>query len=466
MVIASIKDTIRRHGMLEKGFRVVVAVSGGPDSVCLLSALHTLSAELGITLHVAHLDHMFRGAESADEALFVRNLAEKLSLPATIGHVDVPALCRERGLSAQAGARLARYAFLERTADSIGAERIATGHTASDQAETVLMRLLRGAGGSGLSGIPPVRGRVIRPLLGITRDHVTAYLKTAGLAFVNDPSNEKPLYLRNRIRSELIPVLRNFNPRIVERLAREAAVLRDEDDALRAAVDESAKTVCVCEENRVSLARDGFNALLPALRRRILKRALDLAGLDAAQFSSTRIDEALSFMAHAQTGRSLDLAPGAGLAREYGRFLITAAAAAAFPERGIAVPGLTALPGSGMELEAWEATDGQGAPEGKNYRWQAAFDYAKIAAPLIVRSRLPGDRFCPAGMHGKHKKLHDFFIDEKVPRLQRDRIPLICAGTDILWIVGYRTDERFIARDRAKRTLMIGISEAARREEK
>ena len=165
MLLTTIKETIKKYHMLSPGDRVLVAVSGGPDSVCLLSLLQTLAKELELTLHLAHLDHMFRGKESADEALFVADLAKTLGIPATIEKFDVPAFCRERGLSSQEGAREVRYGFFQRIAASTGASRIATGHTADDQAETFLMRLVRGAGTSGLSAIPPMRENIIRPLI-------------------------------------------------------------------------------------------------------------------------------------------------------------------------------------------------------------------------------------------------------------------------------------------------------------
>jgi tRNA(Ile)-lysidine synthase len=457
MLTARIKETIRRHGMLKNGDRVVVAVSGGPDSVCLLSALRALSGDLGITLHVAHLDHQFRGAESAEEARFVEKLTEKLVIPVTIEKIDVPAYCREKGLSAQSGAREVRYAFLERIARATGACRIATGHTATDQAETFLMRLIRGAAGSGLSSIPPVRGTIIRPLIDSTRVEVMEYLRTAELPFVTDSSNAKPVYMRNRIRMDVLPVLKNFNPRIIETLATEASLLRDDDTALQAGLDAILPAVCAQEPECVVIRRTEFNVQLPALRRRIIKRAAGMAGLDASRLSASRIEETLSFIAEAHSGRAMDLASGLKLVREYDRFLITATAEAGFMNRSLSVPGLTTVPEFGLEIEIEPEHVGAESQSDKNYRWQAAFDYDNIDAPLVVRNRLPGDQFCPSGMGGRHKKLHDFFIDEKVPRLQRDRIPLICAGENILWVVGFRTDERFTANDRAKQRLMVRI---------
>src|SRR5512147_1215675 len=232
MLIEKINKTIRKHCMLERGDCIVVAVSGGPDSVCLAGVLRALARDYDLQLHLAHLDHMFRGAESAAEALFVKRLAEKLGIPATIEAVNVPDYCRERGLSSQAGAREVRYAFLNRVAGSIGAGKIALGHTANDQAETVLMRLIRGAGMHALAAIPPVRENIIRPLLDTTRGEILAYLNEENLTFVTDPSNEQPLYTRNRVRLEVLPTLEAINPRAVEALAAGAALLRDESAAM------------------------------------------------------------------------------------------------------------------------------------------------------------------------------------------------------------------------------------------
>jgi len=458
MVLTKVKETIRKHFMTAPGDRVLVGVSGGPDSVCLLSVLHALSADLGISLHVAHLDHRFRGRESADEAVFVEGLAKRLGLPATIERFDVPAFCRERGLSPQAGAREVRYAFFARTADKAGAARIATGHTADDQAETFLMRLLRGAGMSGLSAIPAVRGNIIRPLLDATREEVVAHLKAEGLEFRTDPSNLKPLYTRNRIRLEVMPVLRQFNPRIVERLASEAALLRDEDEAAEDCLSKSAVGVLVQDGDSVVLKRDEFNALHPALRRRLLRKAADLAGMDASGLSALQIDGAIAFMTEAQTGKAAELSFGLTIMREYGKFVLSRQGGAKGFSHSLVVHGETDVPELGLTVE----TTISGAPgatqeEDKNYLWQAQFDYDKIMAPLTLRTRMPGDRFCPAGMGGKSKKLQDFFVDEKVPLRKRDATPLLVMGGDILWVAGLRADCRFLPSEGTKRLLTVTV---------
>ncbi|HYA88598.1 MAG TPA: tRNA lysidine(34) synthetase TilS [Nitrospirota bacterium] len=451
--------------MLEPGDRVVISVSGGPDSVCLLSVLHALAAELKISLHIAHLDHMFRGKESADEARFVDNLARKLGIPATIERIDVPAFCRARGLSPQAGAREVRYSFLNRVAQATGAGRIATGHTATDQAETFLMRLLRGAGVAGLSAIPPLRGNIIRPLIESTRDEVLEYLRGAGLTFVTDPSNAKPYYARNRIRLELIPVLKRFNPRIEETLASVAGLLRDEDEATAAHLATAMQCIITNGKDVTSLVRDKFNGLPLAFRRRIFRAMIAMAGLNPSELSLVQTDEALAFMATSQSGRSLSLPGGLQLVREYDQFVISAASTAQGFSYALTLPGTTIITELNLTVETQLTEKKEEYPVGENNLWQAVFDYDKIDPFLTIRSRRPGDTFCPSGMGGKSKKLQDYLINNKVPRRQRDRVPLLYAGADLMWVVGYRTDFRFLPGPDMKRALVVSVTMTGTRQE-
>lgn len=457
-MLEKVRKTIKTYTMLSPGDRVLVAVSGGPDSVCLLSVLHTLAKELDLTLHVAHLDHMFRGEESADEARFVIDLAARFGLPATIEKFDVPAFCRERGLSSQEGAREARYGFLRRVAAATGFTRVATGHTADDQAETFLMRLMRGAGVSGLAAIPPKRDSIIRPLIAVTREEVIGYLQSNNLDYKTDPSNLKPVYTRNRIRLEILPVLKRFNPRIVETLASEAALLREENEAVEAYLGVVAETACVPTEGTLSIKRDVFDTLPPAFRRRLLRRIVDMAKGDASSLSRGTIDDALLFMMTAQTGKTITLSHDITITREYNRFILSAREAPEGFQQTLSLPGTTHIPKLGFDVET-EISDRRatGQEEDVNYLWRAEFDYDKIGSFLTIRNRRPGDWFQPAGMAGKSKKLQDYYVDEKVPRRKRDAVPLLCSGEDILWVMGLRTDERFLAGAEARRIVIVTV---------
>jgi len=455
-LIAKLKKTVRKYKILSPGDRVLVAVSGGPDSVCLLATLHALSVELGLSLHVAHLNHMFRGKESADEALFVAGLAKQLGLQSTIESIDVAALCRERGLSVQAGAREARYAFLSRAAEMIGASRIATGHTATDQAETVLLRLLRGAGSTGLAGIPPVRGQFIRPLIETTREEVLEHLAQTGLAFKTDPSNAKPLYTRNRIRLELMPLLKQFNPRIVETLAAEAALLKDESEALDLSVESAAQAIAEKRETGFVLQREEFLALHPAIKRRLFRRLADALAYGPSGLSSVQVEEALQFMSAASTGRTMRLQAALTIERTYEQFVVGPSTPAVPFSYELMVPGRMAIPECRIEVEAILCNDPAAFPD-TNYYWQALFDYDKICLPLQVRSRRPGDRLHPSGLGGKSKKLQDLLVDAKIPRQQRDTVPLLCSGAHILWVMGMRIDQRFLAQTDTKQRLLVRV---------
>ena len=456
MLLKKVKETVTKYDMLKAGETVLVAVSGGPDSVCLLSVLRSFVKDRDLSLHVAHLDHRFRGSESADEALFVEKTAKKMGVPATIEQFDVPAFCRERGLSAQAGAREVRYGFLNRVAEKVGASRIAVGHTASDQAETLIMRLIRGAGTSGLSAIPPVRENIIRPLIEVTREEVLEYLHAQGIEFVTDPSNSKPVYTRNRVRQDIMPVLRAFNPRIVETLASEATILRDENEAIEAYLAAVSPGVAVREENGMRLKRDEFNALQPALKRRILRTAVNEVDDALVELSYDQIEDAVRFMSGAQTGRAMNLASGLIVEREYDTFFLRPATEIPEFRSELSVPGVTIIPEIFLEAEAW-LFDGHAEARDENYLWQAGFDYDKIGLPLEIRTRRPGDRFCPSGMEGKSKKLQDYFVDQKVPRRKRDAIPILASKEDVIWVIGMRTDERFLPGAETKKILTVMV---------
>ncbi len=443
--------------MFSAGDRVVVAVSGGPDSICLLDVLHSLSSEFGITLHVAHLNHEFRGAESADDARFVAAIAARLQIPATIEAFDVPAFCRERGFAPQEGARDVRYRFLQRVANATNATRIATGHTADDQAETLIMRLMRGAGTDSLSGIPPKRGAIIRPLIDVTRTEVMEYMNAKSLEYRTDPSNAKPLYTRNRIRQEVLPVLKQFNPRIIKTLAAEASLLRDENDAIETHLNAVADRLFIREGDIIAVKRDEFMTLPIAFQRRLLRKLVNLLGAETSELNLPLAEEALAFLSDAQTGRIMTLLPDVTITREYDRILFGANAPVSGFCLAIALSGSTTVPNLGIDVETVLVNYIGSGPESTNYDWQALFDYAKMGPLLTLRSRQQGDWFCPAGMGGRRKKIQDFFVDEKVPRSKRDSIPLLISGDAIIWVVGFRTDERFLPGPETKKVLVVGI---------
>ena len=443
---------IRRHDMLPRGGRVVAAVSGGADSVAMLHLLLELQTrgEL-IVAAVAHFNHQLRGAEADRDERFCSDLAEALGIPFERATADVRALAREEKRSIEDSARRARYRFLETVVTRFGADGVAVGHTVDDQAETFLLRLIRGAGSRGLAGIRPKAGSVIRPLIDVRRLDLRAYATERGLAFREDATNQDVTILRNRVRHELIPYLeRAFSPGIVNVLAREATTARQDEEKLHAdAIDLARSIVLTDTAHRAPLVdADQLNALHPAHASRVAREAL--ARLGCGRFVGfDHIQRFLEFAATAPDGAAMSL-PGQQAIRR-GRW-IALGPAPPKPRSGdaglaspnhfrfpLSIPGEVVLDLQGVAISAgW----GDEQPAGAGMTCVIAGP----RLPLFVRSRRPGDRFQPPGMGGRSKKLQDYLVDKKVARSERDLLPLVVDGDDrIVWIVGHAVSEDFRA---------------------
>ena len=455
-LINKVKDTIDRYNMLKKGDVVLVAVSGGPDSVSALEVLNAIKDEYSLSLHVAHLNHKFR-KEADKEAEFVRKLAEERGIASTIEAIDVKSYCIKKGLSKQEGAREVRYNFLRKAADKIGAAKIVTGHTADDQAETFLMRLIRGSGTSGLSAIPPVSGRIIRPLIEIAKKEAVDYLKKNKIRYVKDPTNIKPVYLRNKIRLELLPLLiKRFNPNIVSALCRESDILREDDAFLNGIADAIFKEiVTVQEKDSITLNYLRFNGLHPAVRKRVIRRAVSELTGSLRRVSYQHITSAIDAIKN--TGKGVDLPFNIRIERDYNNLKVNIGQEESAGIKEVVqlnVPGITEVSYFNIRLET--VINGMAAVS--ETADTGLFNLDRVALPLFIRSRREGDYFYPAGMAGR-KKLKEFLIDHKIPRADREKIPiLIDKNNAILWVMGLRMDERFRAKEDTKRRLIARIS--------
>jgi tRNA(Ile)-lysidine synthase len=446
-----ISRTLTDYGMVAPGDLVVTAVSGGPDSVCLLDCLGALTEEFGITLVVAHFDHGLRPHEDAAETAFVHRLADSLNLPFKTNPAP-PEI--SPGGSEEEKARTARYSFLEEVRRQTGARRIALGHTIDDQAETVLMRLLRGSGTSGLAAIPPVRGdAVIRPMIRVSRREVLAYLAERGLDSMLDSSNTGTRYLRNRIRSEVMPVLTNYQPRLVERLANTADILRADDECLDsialAWIDEHGPAGL--DAPRIGISR--WKLLHPALRMRVLRQLINRAG--SLRRIDTRHLKAIERLAESPSPQGrLNLPGNLTARRSYDTLHITRKELPRNSFRHeLEGPGTFILTDIGWKIDIKEQE--AAGPPGENPN-QADFDRDRLAFPLVLRSFRPGDRFIPLGMTGS-KKVKDFFIDIKLPSTERATAPILTSGGRIVWLCGLRADERFKLTKNTRRRLRISI---------
>lgn len=438
MLESVVRQAIARHRMLAGGERVVVAVSGGVDSMVLLHVLAGLRAPLRLHLHAAHLDHGLRGAEGARDAAAAAAWAERLGIELTVaraGPLD------RRGGSLQRAARAARYAFLEGLADRQGADRIAVGHTRDDLAETLLLNLVRGAGLRGLAGIPPVRGRIIRPLLEASREQIVAHATAHGVPWVEDASNRSDAYRRNRIRRDLIPLLATYNPRIREVLARAAGLLRAEEEFLDGLARDALRALARPRAaGEAALGGFGLARLDPVLRRRVLRGAAEaLPGRPLLAFHHAAALEAWA-AAGPRPGRCASLRRVT--AWWEGEDLVLAPPVPVPPAGAVPLPlGIPtrAAPFAATFLASaaeWGAVGPPPAVAG-----EAWLDAATASDGLAVRAWRSGDRFRPLGLPGT-KKLQDFFVDAKVPRAARARVPLVVSGDRILWVVGHRIDDR------------------------
>ena len=444
--------------MIRPGDLAVVAVSGGPDSVCLLHMLCELKDALKLQLIVAHFDHGLRPDEDAFETRFVRGLAESLNLPFETAKGRL--LAKTTSGSREEAARTARYAFLERVRKKSKAQKIALGHNLNDQAETIQMRLLRGSGPSGLTGIPPCRdGAIIRPLIEIHRLEIENYLKAKRLAFVTDSSNLAADYFRNRIRLELMPLLERYQPQIVRLMGRTAEILRDENDYLERIADAWLSNEATYHPgNSWEVSIPSFLGLPVALRRRALRLLIGMVKKDLRRINWDHI-EAIHKLAQAEKPQAvLKLPVGVEIRRTYDKLAVhprgkkKKGASFSYSLHG---PGKHTIREIGRTLSIEEIENKKGLRLRGSAR-TVFVDGDNLEFPLTLRTFEPGDRFVPFGMKGS-KKIKDFFMDLKVPVEERRSTPILCFGDTPVWVCGFRIDDRFKVTPETKRLLKLHI---------
>lgn len=446
-LVDRIRDTLRRHRMLAGVETVVVAASGGPDSTALAHGLATLGPELALTIHLAHLNHQLR-ADAAEDAAFVAALARALGLAHHQDSADPRALADREGLSLEDASRRLRYEFLTRVAHDAGAAVVATGHTLDDQAETVLMRLLRGSGLVGLTGIPPVREsgtvRIIRPLIDTTRGEVQAYLQSVGADWREDATNRDLTILRNRVRLVLLPMLEGYNPEVRQALARVAALLRDEAEAIDALAASPIAGVLSGGPPVVQVAVGPFARLPVALQRRALRGAVERARGNLRAIRFVHIEEARRLVLEGQVGSWLSLPGGVRITRLADSVEVSAVEPARPPGAyRLPVPGRVVALEFGVHLTAEAIPRDRPAADPETSRPdEVVLDAMQVGGELILRGPQPGDRFAPVGMRGRTKLVAEYLSDEKVPRHRRPFVPVLATREGaILWIVGMRAAE-------------------------
>ncbi len=486
-VLDKIRQTVEQNRLLSPGETVVVGVSGGPDSLCLLHAFCRLRGEYQLALHVAHLHHGLRGADADADAQFVRVLAADWGLPYTVEQADVPALAREHRLAVEEAARRARYAFLSRVARACGAQTIAVGHNADDQAETVLMHFMRGSGLAGLRGMLPLTAlgdyrllggamqsvqsplRLIRPLLDVTRAEIEAYCDFHGLEPRFDRSNLDRTYFRNWLRHEVIPQLERHNPNIREVMRRSARVVAGDHALLRSLLEDTWPGVVKDEtEQRIVCDLAAWRALPISLQRSTLREAIHRLRRSLRNINFLHVENALLVARNGTTGDQVTLPQGLILTLGYDQFTVAESQISApFPEwpfllpetrsLPVTIPGLTLLPDCEwvLSVEMLARTDLPADWQANADPWRAYLDARAAGDVLWLRTRRPGDRFQPQGMEGHSAKLADFLTNRKVQRTIRDRLPLLISEGGIVWVCGQRVDERARVRDGTEQVLVV-----------
>ncbi len=441
----------------------MVAVSGGPDSVCLLYVLASLKDELGLKLHVAHLDHMLR-VESAADASYVASITSRLDIPSTLDRVDVQAYQKEHKLSFEEAAREVRYSFLADTAKYVGAYAVAAGHTSDDNVETVLMHILRGSGTRGLRGLQPcsqVFGvDVVRPLLNVNRAETNDYCRRHNLEPRQDVTNLSLKPFRNRIRHELLPVLKQYNPQIEDAVLRTARIAAGDIEFIDAVVAAEISEIVERKGGCFTLDKEGFKKLHPTIRRGVLRSLIgELLG-DIRDIEAGHIEDVLSAL-DKQAGKRITIPGGLAFVIEYGRYLLgkEPLELSLFPaldgEHKLNIPGETLIPGWRVTARLLDR------PLTGLDNFQACTDYDKVGENLLVRTRKRGDRFIPPGL-GEETKLGRFMINARIPQSWRDNIPLVCSEKGIAWVVGYRIDDRFNVTEGTKRVLCLDFIKTRR----
>lgn len=427
-------EFIRKNKLVKKGNSVVLGVSGGADSICMLKLLSDLQKRLGISLYVLHINHMIRGEEADQDAAFVKKICTKFKVPHRVINVDVPALAEREGLSEEEAGRYVRYDEFSKYAYEVGATKIAVAHNSNDNAETVLMNLARGTGIKGLGGIPPKREmedangnvvEVIRPILCLSRKEIEDYLKENEIEYRNDSTNDSTDYTRNKIRLEIMPLLENINDNAMQNITNASNELADTSDYIEKDVDEAYEEFVTEEDGKLFLSDESF-AIDPIVLTGVIRKMIENIAGKLKDITRIHVGDVVS-LSEKQVGKKIDLPYSIVAEREYegiSMFSESNETESETKNKEVIIS---------FEKDDFDRTS---IEELKYTKW---LDYDKID-DVVVRTRQKGDYIVIDG-DGATKKLKKYFIDEKIPRRERDEVLLVADGNHILWVVGYRISE-------------------------
>jgi len=445
-IVEKAQKTINEHHMLDHTEKVLVALSGGADSVCLLGILLSLSKKLSFEVLAAHVNHQLRGEDAEADEEFVRDLCQKWDVPLFVKKADVALLAHEQHISVETAGRNVRYDFFDEICDENDAIKIATAHHQNDQAETILMHMIRGAGLSGLAGIPYMRQKIIRPLLDVTRAEIEEYLRVSQIPHREDKTNKSLDYTRNRIRHELLPQIESYNPHIVNTMANNARFLQDDEEFIEHVTKKTFEECLISRDmNRVVWNRSRASQKNRAILSRLLLLVLDIMGVSA----SVSHDMVLLFEKKIKSNQTEHMQVHNLLSIHFVGDAVIFELANARDREDFCYDMTVGKDIYIAPIDMWIRADLVDTKE-KCVKNVAYFDYDKIMEPMQVRSKQDGDRFFPVGMQGS-KTVKKFLTDLKIPMTQKKCVPIVISGEKIVWIGNLRRDSRFeISKDTQK----------------
>ncbi|NMA67449.1 MAG: tRNA lysidine(34) synthetase TilS [Clostridiaceae bacterium] len=465
--IRIIRNDILRNNLFQKGSGIVIGVSGGADSVCLLKVLKDLQAEFDLKLTAVHLNHNLRGKEADEDQAFVQELCSKWNIDLKIFNKDVNELAKEKKISVEEAGRIARYSLFNKVLKDCKAQYIAVAHQKEDQAETIMLNILRGTGLDGLCGMGIKQGNIIRPLLNVSRKQIEEYLEKNNVPFCIDSTNLDSDYTRNRVRNELFPIIQNmFGADPVSQLVKISAVVQNERDFLEAEAMAAYNKVISKDFSKdselINISLEKFNSFPLAIKKRIIRIAWEKINKDRKNLEYIHVEQVLNLCENRTTGKKVELPRGIEVKVSYGCLIFSPKysqelSSFSYP---IQLNGITEAVDAGgiLKSEVMSAADAfkiYGSPERiKENDYNQLFDYDKLNGKLILRSRAQGDVIKLSGLGGE-KKLKKFFIDQKIQREKRDKIPLVAKDNQIVWIVGMRISEEFKAKKETKNVLVL-----------
>lgn len=455
-MLEKVREFCIRHKLIPRGANILVGVSGGPDSVALLRVLHSLASELDLHLVVAHLDHGFRGQESADDAAFVRKLSKQLSLPHEVGYVNMPQILSEGGGSTQAKAREVRFEFFRAALNRHGCELLALGHHLDDRVETLFLNMLRGSGLDGITAMPAqdkgLHGlNIIRPLLVVNRSEIEQYLESLGQGYRQDSSNQQDDYTRNLVRHKLLPLLKEINPRVTEAMQRLTQSLTQDADYLTSEASKAWIAIASHGENGIELVVDRLRTTPLAISSRLVRRAWQETSSCELSY---QLVMAILGLCGKQAGKRIELGDGVAAVRTPKSLLFLRQPPATTYNLELAVPGRVIIPGIGTITADILDSLPNGSLQPEDGFTAFATDGVKS---FVVRTRLPGDRYWPLGAKGT-KKLKEAMSVEAIPAPLRAMWPVVCRAHNIAWVPGLRISEQYRVRSSDTRMIRLRLT--------